>query len=243
MLTECESFINIREEVVMSLKKVTCVFACILPLAFSANADNGAGYNNFVTIKGGLDQSSRLGGVFSLGTADPTYTAGIAVGRKFSDIFGLELEYMHTGNRKYKTTSGWTDGAPVQSNTWEVITDTVMVNSSVDLVSEGQMTPYLKGGIGISRNKAGKNISINEGVTYTYGGKVKTDFAWQVGAGLNTTISPMFDLQVEYMFVNHGTVKTQSSYYKTPIAATYSSPAVTGKLWDHVASIGFKIKF
>jgi len=214
------------------------------PLACIASAES---LNNYVTVKAGLSQSTELSGSkFNFGTGKPTYIAGIAVGRKFMDHFGVELEYMHSGNRKYKSTSGFTSGSPDGSRSWGVMTDSFMLNFSADLPTESTITPYVKVGLGASRNSADKLIftSINAGPTnsYTYAKKAKTNFAYQGGAGLNVALNPRSDVQLEYMFINRGKMESNAGY-RNHLGDLSNTSALKAQLYEHIATIGLKIKF
>ena len=207
-------------------------------------------YNNFITLKGGLLQPTKLDGQFPLDAPSPTYTGGIAIGRKFMNQLGVELEYMHTAKRKFSSITGIENSTPpsaIYSNTWNIKSDSVMVNFSADLINEGNVVPYIKAGAGMSRNKSSDNIFMNDSgastLYNTYGGKTNTSFAWQGGAGLNVSLNSRFEVQVEYMFSNRGTAKTVAGYTTASIAAITPAPAISSKLKDHTMTIGLKIKF
>jgi len=229
------------------------ILSCVLPFAFSANAldaapENTADYN-FATIKAGLVQPTSLGGNSGLNTGDTTYAAGALVGRKFMDMFSVDLEYMYRG----KNTADSYNAREVprdNQNSWSMKSDTFMLNVSADLIQDAKIRPYVRLGAGISRNQSydytstAIDSSVNNGapVVSRYSGKTVNKFAWQAGLGVNLKTTEMFDTQLEYMFVNRGKVETKSGYVDSD-GEIFSTPAIHGKLKEHVITIGFKIKF
>lgn len=200
---------------------------------------------NFITLKAGLINPTPLDGNSGLNVGNDTYTLGLSVARKYEDRFALELEYMFRG----KNTSKSYDATPDYSNTyWSASSNTIMVNASADLLDKSKFTPYLKAGLGVSLNKAydyvytevDQNGSIT---TQTYAGKKQNSFAWQVGAGVNMKTTEMFYTQLQYMFVDRGQIKTKANYTQSANGEVQNSSPRTGKLREHVITIGITTKF
>ena len=236
----------------MKFKKIVkpLITSCLLPLAFGATANalgtvsSDAMEYNFVDIKGGLVQPTKMTGNSNLTTANTTYTAGLEVGRKFMATYGLSLEYSHRG----PSTAGNNDAGGTQYNNWKVQSDTLMVNMTADLLKDTGIKPYAKLGFGASRNKAGDYIATLDNSRYpvstaTWSGKTSSSFAWQAGVGLTMPTHPMFDTKVEYVFINRGQAKTKENFTSSDTGKKMTAPARTGKLQDHVFTIGFRVKF
>ena len=237
---------------------LSCVFA------FSANAwepvpANATDYN-FATIKAGIAQPTNLGGNTGLDTANTAPTAGILVGRKMMDMFSIDLEYLYMG----KNTASSYGGGPTPyntSNSWQMSSNTFMLNATVDLIKDPKIRPYVRAGAGISRNKSydytattqsvpGTNLETGETTppitnVATYSGKTTNKFAWQVGGGATFKTTDMFDTQLEYMYINRGRVETQANYSNTTsnLGQTTNAPAIYGTLKEHLITIGLKVKF
>ena len=261
----------------MTIKKIM-ITCCMLPLAFTAIAEEPvtegktfkehfkdfrasiADGSNFIILKGGLDQPTRLGGTSNMGTGSSTYTGGVGIGKKITDIFGLELEYNHGNKKNYNNTDSNTymngSPTPASNNSWGVTSNSIMLNASVDLLDEGRIIPYLKAGIGGSKNRVNDytytNTTIRNNVlgakTYTYPGKTEKKLAWQVGAGFDVKMSKTFDAQFQYMFVDRGKIQTEAHYTYSAtstggVSDSQNAPAITGKLQEHLLTIGFKVKF
>lgn len=234
----------------MVLKKLTkpVALSCLMPLMLTAqlaNAEDKMHHKDhlyFVTVKGGFDQAVNLGSILSGSSVDNTYVAGLEVGKKFKERFAVSLEYSHRGN---STASVATSATNTES--WAVKSDSLMVNLSADLMEHGKVIPYVKAGIGMSRNNAGNYVEKGfdaPPTQSTYPGTTSSKFAWQVGAGLTIAGNERVDAQIEYMFVDRGKITTVAGYYSIGNTATLTlDPAKTAALKDHVVTIGFKIKF
>jgi opacity protein-like surface antigen len=220
--------------------------SCIVPLILTAqlaNAENNSLYSNFVTIKAGFAQASGLGGNLQKDSVDPASVGGLEVGRAFTDMFAVSLEYSRRGKSE---ASKYIDQDTMHA--WSVKSETFMVNLSANLMNDSKIMPYVKLGIGASKNKAGNYLeseyqgsSLSEQMSYP--GKTKTKFAYQVGAGLSIPTNDRFDAQIEYMFVDRGRVKTEAGYYMMGEPSLVPDSAKTAKLRDHVITLGIKIKF
>jgi opacity protein-like surface antigen len=206
------------------------VLSLALPLAFSASAwepaKTSASDYNFATVKVGGVFPTSLEGNAGLNTGDSAYTGGLEFGRKIMDRYAVSFEYMY---RDENTARGYmTNEIPQNLNTsWSARSDTFMLNLAVDLITDSKIRPYVKVGAGMSRNKSSDykvtNITDFLGTTTgTYAGKTINEFAYQFGAGLNMNTTAMYQ--------NDSGLET-------------SAPARTGKLKDHVVTIGLKFKF
>lgn len=226
---------NLIKPVVLSLS---------LPLAFSASAlepvaENATEYN-FATVKAGGVFPTSLEGNSGLNTGDTTYTAGFEMGRKFMDRYSVGFEYMHRGKNTAHAYN--TSATPIADNTsWSAQSDALMLNLATDLITDCKIRPYFKVGAGISKNKSSDYVMYDGTNNYTYSGKTVNKFAWQAGAGLTMNTTAMFDTQLEYMFVDRGEIETAANFVTN--SNTNTAAARTGRLKDHVVTIGLKMKF
>ncbi len=218
---------------------ISCLIS--MPLTTFANS-------NFVELKAGVDQPTALQGntVLQNATAATTYVGGIAVGKRFMDKFSVDLEYMNRGKSKIRDYASNGDAY----NQWGYRSDSLMLNLSLDIGKiSSDFTPYVKLGAGVSRNKSDNFIDYvagSNGGTTTYNGKTINQFAWQIGTGVNFSITPMYDTQVQYMFVNRGKIETATRSISVPATGNTVSKSVvaqTGKLQDHIITIGIRLKF
>lgn len=198
------------------------LICCVMPFAFAANAEDLATNKkndfNFVTIKAGLDQpvvSNNNANVYSV---DSTYMAGIEVGRSFKELFAVSVEYNHKGLSNFNTAD--------TSKSWGVKSDALMLNLSASLMQDAIVTPYIKAGVGASMNRVNNYVTTDA----TYSANTKTNFAWQVGLGVNMPYNDHFDVDLAYMFTDRGKAETKNNT-KSVI------------LKDHAMIIGIKFKY
>ena len=76
-------------------------------------------------------------------------------------------------------------------------------------MSNTAITPYLGGGVGISRNKMGTDVEHNNGIPdgTTYDGNTNNQFAYKVSAGTLVSLTEHLSLDVNYQYVNLGAFK------------------------------------
>lgn len=232
------------------------IFSCTLAanVASAGFMHSDAMDYNFVTVKGGIvSPASAPEGTSDLNTGNSTWTAGALVGRKIQDRFSVDVEYMYRAKNTMKNSSSNTatnSTIPLNSDTWSAQAQTLMVNFSVDLLTDNKIRPYLRAGAGVSKNLSKNyiytdNNASGAGDSITWTGKTANKFAYQVGAGLSINTSSKFDTQVEYMYVNHGKIETGQGIGPSNGETSGSAPmpALYGYLKDHVVTIGIKYKF
>ena len=117
-------------------------------------------------------------------------------------------------------------------------------NLITNLVEDSKVTPYVKLGIGAANNKSYDYVQTSSASdTSTFPGKTKNNFAWQVGAGLNTMVSNQFDVDFAYSYLNRGKVETEAYYNSSTDNAKTLDTAKSVKLADHTFTLGVKFKF
>lgn len=205
---------------------------------------------NYVGVRSGAVFPGNTRGNTDLKSVsgDTTYTAGIFLGRKINNRFSVEVEYMNRGKSDINSSSLLSESNI--ENSWSVKSNSLMLNLSADLMTGNPATPYIKVGIGASRNESGK-YTYSETVggipaTTTWDSKTVTKFAWQAGFGVNMSLSEAIDANIEYALVSLGEFKTKnSSMYVSDgleIPNDNVSPK-TGKLRDQVLTFGLRFRF
>lgn len=221
---------------------------CIFSLASASSAAEDipaklSSKNNYFKIKLGIVQPTSLDGNSGLGAGKVTYTTGIAIGRKFHDLISTDIEYM------YRAKSTAQNSVPGQESStptsWAAESNTVMLNLTLDLLANSTTTPYLKAGAGFSINKAATYVLSEENAVepYDFAGKTTKNFAWQVGCGVSISSTSMFSTELEYMFVNRGTIISEAFYTTKSDRNNKSYPARKGDFLDHIVTVGLKVKF
>jgi opacity protein-like surface antigen len=200
------------------IRKLT--LALLLTLPTMAMAIDLEGY--YITAKGGVSKTfntgetsfnDAIGGLFTFQNEDlGTGSAfGFSVGKYLTNSFRLELEAIkRTG---YEYDAAWTDGNDFTEKA-KIQTEAVFINGFYDFqpftMSNTAITPYLGGGVGISRNKMGTTVehknAIPDGVTLD--GNTINQFAYKLSAGTLVSLTEHLSLDVNYQYVNLGAFKS-----------------------------------
>ena len=196
------------------------ITALLLTLPTIAVAIDLEGY--YIAAKGGASKTFNTGttnfvddtgGLFSSENEDlGTGTAfGFSVGKYLTDSFRLELEAIKRTGYEFDARDiqnpEFTDKAKMQ-------TEALFINGFYDFqpftMSNTAITPYLGGGVGISRNKMRTIVQyspapIANGVTTD--GDTINQFAYKLSAGTLVSITEQLSLDVNYQYVNLGAFK------------------------------------
>ena len=198
------------------MKKILA--ALLLTLPTMAVAVDLEGY--YITAKGGASKTFNTGvtsfvdtgALFNLQNEDlGTGSAfGFSVGKYLTDSFRLELEAIKRAGYEYDArdivTPRFTEKAKMQ-------TEALFINGFYDFqpftMSNTAITPYLGGGVGISRNKMGTDVQHNNGIPdgFTFDGNTINQFAYKLSAGTLVSLTEQLSLDVNYQYVNLGAFK------------------------------------
>ena len=199
-------------------KLLTALLLTLPSMAFAIDLD---GY--FITAKGGVSKTMNTGTTSfnrengairtfqdeDLGTGN---AFGFSVGKYLTNSFRLELEAIKRTGYEYDariTTVGLT------SNTEEakIQTEALFINGFYDFqpftMSNTAITPYLGGGLGISRNKMGTTLMYEGGIfsNATHDGDTVNQFAYKLSAGTLVSLTKRLSLDLNYQYVNLGAFK------------------------------------
>ena len=198
------------------MKKILAALLLTLPtMAMAIDLD---GY--YITAKGGASKTFNTGvtsfvdtgALFNLQNEDlGTGSAfGFSVGKYLTDSFRLELEAIkRTGyeyDARFTIFTTVTEEAKIQ-------TEAVFINGFYDFqpftIRNTAITPYLGGGVGISRNKMGTTVQDINGIPTgtTLDGNTINQFAYKLSAGTLVSLTEQLSLDVNYQYVNLGAFK------------------------------------
>ena len=193
--------------------------ALLLTLPTMAVAIDLEGY--YITAKGGASKTFNTGttnfvddtgGLFSsenedLGTG---MAFGFSVGKYLTDSFRLELEAIKRTGYEFDARDiqnpEFTDKAKIQ-------TEALFINGFYDFqpftMSNTAITPYLGGGVGISRNKMGTDVFHVNGVPngLTTNGDTINQFAYKLAAGTLISLTQQLSLDVNTSMLIQGHLK------------------------------------
>ena len=199
------------------IRKLT--LALLLTLPTMALAIDLEGY--FVTAKGGVSKTSNTGTVSSVDDRGDTNnyenedlgtgTAfGFSVGKYLNDNFRLELEAIKRNGYEFDARNIATTDHREKA---KIETHTLFINGFYDFqpftMSNTSITPYLGGGVGISRNKMGTSFLHVSGVPngVKSNGNTINEFAYKLSAGTLVSLTEQLSLDVNYQYVNLGAFK------------------------------------
>lgn len=166
----------------------------------SVKWNEGGPYSTSILSKD--DSDNRLG--FGI-------SAGIDLEYEYAMPIRLELEYAYHGQGQFD--SGWkqyyaggNDYRGKQS--FKVQTHTFMVNGFYDIKTNGPVTPYVGGGIGMSYLKSKYKGTLNLNGTEGRVSKNTRDsqFAWNLGGGLAYQVNDIMAIDVGYRYYDFGEV-------------------------------------
>jgi opacity protein-like surface antigen len=206
------------------MKKILAALLLTLPtLAVAVDLD---GY--YITAKGGVSKTRDTGETTfnaangalrtfeneDLGTGS---AFGFSVGKYLTDSFRLELEAIKRTGYEFDplfTTAGLTTATEKA----KIQTEALFVNGFYDFqpfsIRNTAITPYLGGGVGISRNKMGTAVEHNNGLPTgtTIDGNTINQFAYKLSAGTLVSITEQLSLDVNYQYVNLGAFKGGTAF-------------------------------
>ena len=200
----------------ITMKTILATLLLTLPtLAFAVDLD---GY--YITPKVGVSKTFNTGktslngdsGLVTLQNEDlGTGSAfGFSVGKYLTNSFRLELEAIkRTG---YEYDARYT-ASPIASDKAKMQTEALFINGFYDFqsftMSNTAITPYLGGGVGISRNKMGTIVEHVNGIPdgFTTASNTINRFAYKLSAGTLVSLTDRLSLDVNYQYVNLGAFK------------------------------------
>ena len=198
------------------IRKLT--LALLLTLPSISMAIDLEGY--YITAKGGASKTFNTGetsfNVFTLQNEDlGTGSAfGFSVGKYLTNSFRLELEAIKRTGYEYDARIA----TPARFNNFtekaKIETHALFINGFYDFqpfsIRNTPITPYLGGGVGISRNKMGTTVEVNNGLPngFIFDGNTINQFAYKFSAGTLVSLTEQLSLDVNYQYVNLGAFKS-----------------------------------
>lgn len=205
------------------IRKLTLALLLTLPtIAFAIDLE---GF--YIAAKGGASKTFNTGETsFILASGTPralqnddlgTGSAfGFSLGKYLTDSFRLELEAIKRTGYEYDVNSLL---FPASANKAKIETHALFINGFYDFqpfsISNTPITPYLGGGVGISRNKIGTIVEHEDGPPngMTTDGDTINQFAYKLSAGTLVSLTEQLSLDVNYQYVNLGAFKGSTEVY------------------------------
>ena len=211
------------------MKKI--LVALLLTLPTIAVAIDSEGY--YFTAKGGVSKTSSTGTINytdfqatagslqseDLGTGS---AFGFSVGKYLTNSFRLELEAIKRTGYEYDAVF---QSAPNLAEKAKMETQALFINGFYDFqpffLRNTAITPYLGGGVGISRNKMGIDVQHINGIpdvdVKTVDGNTINQFAFKLSAGTLFSLTEQLSLDVNYQYANLGAFKGGTAIYNNGV--------------------------
>ena len=236
------------------MKKI--IAALILTLPTMAVAVDLDGY--YITAKGGVSKTSDTGETTfvnqfglsrtmqneDLGTGS---AFGFSVGKYLTNSFRLEIEAIKRTGYEYDTPFAQFTNNAFEAN---IQTEALFVNGFYDFqpfsMSNTAITPYLGGGVGISKNKMGTTDVILNGIPngQTVDGNTIHQFAYKLSAGTLVSLTEQLSLDVNYQYVNLGSFKGGTNQFNDGVLGTVlARPLNGGEIKTQELMVGLQYKF
>ncbi len=214
----------------------------------------------YITAKGGASKTSSTGTINYTdfrGTAGSLQSEdlgtgsafGFSVGKYITDSFRLELEAIKRTGYEYDTrdtvSTNITDKAKIQ-------TKAIFINGFYDFqpfsIRNTAITPYLGGGVGISRNKIGTDVVHTNGIPngLTVDGDTSNQFAYKLSAGFLFSLTEQLSLDVNYQYVNLGEFEEGTEVHLNGVRRTdldAQKGANGGEIKTQELMVGLRYKF
>ena len=235
------------------MKKI--IAALILTLPTISVAVDLDGY--YITAKGGVSKTSDTGETTfvnqfglsrtmqneDLGTGS---AFGFSVGKYLTNSFRLEIEAIKRTGYEYDTPFVQFTNNAFEAN---IQTEALFVNGFYDFqpfsMSNTAITPYLGGGVGISKNKMGTTDVILNGIPngQTVDGNTIHQFAYKLSAGTLVSLTEQLSLDVNYQYVNLGAFKSGTPFSNTFGGGTLQRGFNGGEIKSQELMVGLQYKF
>ena len=232
--------------------------ALLLTLPTMAVAIDLEGY--YITAKGGVSKTFNTGATSLTFWSGTTVTSqnedlgtgsafGFSVGKYLTDSFRLELEAIKRTGYEYDTrfsTAGYTQ----YTEEAKIQTEALFVNGFYDFqpfsLKSTSITPYLGGGVGISRNKMGTTVQNDNGIPDggTVDGNTINQFAYKLSAGTLVSITEQLSLDVNYQYVNLGAFKSGTEVFDNGVFSNNLQRGINGgDIKTQELMVGLQYKF
>lgn len=182
---------------------------------------------------------------------DSTVMGAIAVGRSFGNGWRGEAAVNIFGSSDFSGDWSYTvpdTTGPHASMLGSVRSVALFANGYYDVAMEGDFTPFLTAGLGLSRNTMGDwtRISPDSGrATRSFAGGSENGFAWNVGAGVAWDAGPVLGsgpakLELAWRYFDLGSVSGSTEPLPGSGAGGTPREALNFNVTDQVFSIGLR---
>ena len=236
------------------IKKITLALLFTIPsLSFTMDLDS-----YYITAKGGASKTFNTGETsFILASGTPralqnddlgTGSAfGFSLGKYLTDSFRLELEAIKRTGYEY---DGRAIPFPTFTYNTKIQTESLFINGFYDFqpftMSNTAITPYLGGGVGISRNKMGADATYINGLPDggSASGNTINQFSYKLSAGTLVSLTEHLSFDVNYQYVNLGAFKGGTVFSRNGVfSSNFQRGMNGGDIKTQELMVGLQYKF
>ncbi len=160
----------------------------------------------------------------------------LGFGYKVNDKLSTYLDYTNFRNMDNKLTH--------ETDTYQnkVRADLFKLNFQYNFNDNNNLSPYLTAGAGMSLNNFGKHTITNTAgvITDEVLPHKNSQFAWNVGAGINYKINKKVSLDTNYKYVNLGNIEAK---YHVDENSILREQNLSGKFQLHTVNVGLTYHF
>lgn len=151
-------------------------------------------------------------------TTDKSAIWGGAVGYNFHNLpISLELQALHINNQTFKMANTYPKQTPLyrENASINLSSNVYLINTIYSFKAIDNFTPFVGAGIGAARNKIdGTFTSLTQnGYAGTWRESTKTNFAYDVTAGVNYSLNKKVGISLAYQYISLGKIATEGNYY------------------------------
>ena len=209
----------------------------------------------YITAKGGISKSMDTGVIYGEDTIDKFsikdndlgtgHVFGLSIGKYITSNFRLELEASQRGGLKYD--SEYSTNSSLKSKA-DIDTKSIFINGFYDFesfnISSSSVTPYLGGGLGISRNDMGTVTDSVSVFSQTLDGKKVSQFAYKLAVGTLVSLSEKLSVDINYQYVDLGKFKSGVNFVNSGGGTgALIEPFNGGEIKTQELMVGLQYKF
>ena len=228
---------------------ITLLFSLISIKAYCNETTNNSREKDqiYIDVKGGINNTYKLKGALSTTKLKNSQGFQLALGYSHDNFINTDISVISGNNIKLSANS-------ILNNVYfddraKLKYLATFISTSVNFNKNHDISPYIGGGIGYSKNDFGVTnvVGTENGVAKYYGVRVRkshSSFAWHGTAGINFKLNNNVSLIAEYKYLDLGKIKTsdQLNYYR-PIVLNDKVPINTSRFRSNLYMIGLRYKF
>ncbi len=163
---------------------------------------------------------------------------GIGAGYGFNDYVRADFTISRMHNFKFNHNVMLDSGlARIKQ---DINSTQLLVNGYFDIINCYNFTPYVGAGLGVAYNQAKDYKNVTSGIIQK--GGHKTNFAWNLGAGLSYKFTQNIAMDLSYKYHDLGKIKSSQNALFAD-GTPFTSTAVKSRLKAHAVTLGARYTF